>query len=102
MLHQSDFGIDDAELRRNPYWTLAVWGLRFVGGGLFVVLCGLVTLLGSNSAGLVVLAIGIVIYLISIAITYGGLIAAFRSFESPRPSLWKLRWNLIHDALHSK
>jgi len=87
-------------LSNSSAWRRAVVGLRVCGGGLFVGLCGLIIQAWSSGAGLTVLAIGVCVYLVSVAIVFSGFIPAVRALPRPRPTLWQLRWILIGDALH--
>jgi hypothetical protein len=92
---------DDAmDLSASARWKLAVRGLRIAGFGLFVAVGGLVALVWSTDAGLTILAVGVGVYFVGFVVLYIGFISAIRALPTPRPSFWRLRRALMHDALH--
>jgi len=99
---QGALAIDDVNLQSKPHWRLAIWCLRLAFGGLAIVVSGLVILIWQSSAGLTVLAIGMVFYLITIAITAVAFIVIFRTLQLPKPTFLDLRWRLILDTFSSK
>ena len=72
------------------------------GLGLFVAVSGLVTRVWSTAAGLTILTVDVGIYLVGAVVVFTGFIPAIRAFPSPRPSYWRLRRLLVHDALHAR
>ncbi len=94
--------IDVTGLRSSALWKLAVRGLRVAGLGLFVAVGGLVTSVWSTDTGSTILAVGVVVYLVGVVAVYIGFIPAIRALSKPRPSFWKLRRVLMHDALHTR
>jgi hypothetical protein len=91
-----------ADLRSSAHWKRAVRGLRIAGLGLAVAVGGLVTRVWSTGIGSTILAIGLGVYLVGVVFVYAGFIPAIRALPKPRPSCWKLRRALMHDALHTR
>ena len=92
---------DTEDLHASAQWGVAVWGLRLAGFGLFVAAGGLVTSVWASATGLTLLAVGVVGYLIGVVTVYAGLVPTIRALPEPRPSFWRLRRLLVHDALHT-
>ena len=93
---------DVTDLRASAPWKLAVRGLRIAGFGLFLAVGGLVIRVWSTDTGLTILAVGVGVYLVGVVVVYTGFIPAIRALPKPRPSFWKLRRVLMHDALHTR
>jgi hypothetical protein len=72
------------------------------GLGLFVAVGGFITRVWSTDTGLTILAVGVGVYLVGVVVVYTGFIPAIRALPKPRPSFWKLRRVLMHDALHTR
>ena len=73
-----------------------------MGLGLAVVITGLMTLLWSAAVGTAILAVGMGIYLVCVVITVVGIILVYREVPPPRPNFIRLRWSLLHDAVHAR
>jgi hypothetical protein len=87
------------ELQRNRYWRIAIWSLRVGYIGLAIALVGLiVTFSGSTSW---VLAVGVITWLGTVAVTLTGFVRARHELPEPRPTLWSMRLMLIHDSTHA-
>jgi hypothetical protein len=86
------------ELQANGHWRTAVWALRVGCVGLVIALSGLI----ANSLGSTpwLLATGVIVWLVTAAVTLTGFIWSRRQLPEPRPGLWKMRWMLIHDTIH--
>jgi hypothetical protein len=87
------------ELQRSAQWRTAVWSLRVGYVGLVVAAAGLiVTLAGSTSS---VLAVGVIVWLVTVPVTLTGFLLARRELREPRPTFWSMRLMLIHDSVHA-
>lgn len=90
---------EPAELQRNGHWRMAVWSLRVGYFGLAVALVGLIVSVSGST--LWVLAIGVITWLATVAVTLTGFLWARQELPEPRPSLWSMRFMLIHDTVHA-
>ena len=87
------------ELQRNGHWRMAVWALRVGYIGLVVVAAGLIALaFGSTSW---IAAAGLIIWLVTVPVTLTGFLWARSELPEPRPRLWSMRVELIHDSVHA-
>jgi hypothetical protein len=78
---------------------MAVWSLRVGYIGLAVCVPGLVvTLTGSTPW---VLAVGVLMWLVTVPVTLTGFLWARLELTEPRPTLWSMRLMLIHDSTHA-
>ena len=89
-------------VRRSAHWRPAVWGLRMMGPGLFLVVAGLISLLWWTPAGRVIVAVGIGIYLIGLVISFVEVRRALAGVQAPRPTYARVQQTLLHDALHAR
>lgn len=88
------------ELQHNRHWRVAVWALRVGYVGLAVAVAGLVALaFGSTSW---ILAGGVIAWLVTVPVTLTGFLWARKELPEPRPRLWSMRMELIHDSVHSQ
>jgi hypothetical protein len=88
------------ELQYNGHWMMAVWALRVGYVGLAVVIAGVIVMsLGSTPW---VLAIGVMIWLASVAVTLAGFFRSRHEHPEPRPGYWSLRFMLIHETVHAR
>ncbi len=94
-------GMDEsAELQYNGHWRMAVWALRVGYVGLTVGIVGLILMaLGATPW---VLAVGVIIWLASAAVTLAGFIWSRQELPDPRPGYWSMRFMLIHDTVHTR
>jgi hypothetical protein len=93
-------GMDEPpELRRNGHWRMAVWSLRVGYVGLAVAVAGVIVLLSASTPW--VLAVGVIIWLGTVAVTLTGFVQARHELPQPRPTLWSMRLMLIHDSAHA-
>jgi len=87
------------ELLHGP-WRMAVWALRVGYAGLAVAVAGLIVLsLGSTPW---VLAVGVIIWLASAAVTLAGFFRSRHELPEPRPGYWSMRLMLIHDTVSAR
>jgi hypothetical protein len=94
-------GMDEpAELQRNRRWRIAVWALRVGGLGLAVGLVGVIVILTGGTPW--ILAVGVIIWIASAAVTLTGFFQARHELPEPRPGFWSMRWMLIHDTVHAR
>jgi hypothetical protein len=88
------------ELHDNGHWRMAVWALRVGYVGLAVAVAGLILMsLGSTSW---VLAVGVIIWLVSAAVTLAGFFWSRNELAAPRPGYWSMRFMLIHDTVRAR
>ncbi len=88
------------ELQHNGQWRMAVWALRVGYVGLVVAIAGLIAMsLGSTPR---VLAVGVIIWLASAAVTLAGFVWSRHELPEPRPGYWSMRCMLIHDTVHAR
>ena len=88
------------ELRHNRHWRMAVWTLRVGYVGLAVAIAGLIVMsLGSTPW---VLAVGVIIWLATAAVTLAGFFWSRHQLPEPRPGYWSMRLMLIRDTVHAR
>ena len=91
---------EQAGLRADGRWRMAVWALRLGYLGLLVAIAGLlVILLGSTPW---VVAVGVITWLVAAAVTLTGLLWARHELAEPRPGYWSLRRLLVRDTVHTR
>ncbi len=78
---------------------MAVWSLRVGYIGLAVAVAGLIVTLSGSTPW--VLAIGVIIWLGTVAVTLTGFLQARHELPEPRPTFWSMRFMLIRDSTHS-
>jgi hypothetical protein len=98
---EQSLGMDEPpELQNNGHWRMTVWALRVGYVGLAVAGAGLIVMsLGSTPW---VLAIGVIIWLASAAVTLAGFFRYRHELPEPRPGYWSMRFMLIHDTVHAR
>jgi hypothetical protein len=87
---------EPAELRNNRHWRVAVWALRLGYIGLAVAVAGLI--MSTRWA----LAVGVIAWLATAAVTLSEVFRARRELPEPRPGLWPMRWMLLHDTVRAR
>ena len=87
------------ELWHNGHWRTAVWALRVGYIGLFVGVAGLIVMFSGFTPW--VLAVGVIIWLGTVGVTLTGFLWARHELAEPRPTLWSMRFMLIHDSVHA-
>ena len=87
------------ELQHNGHWRMAVWALRVGYIGLAVATAGLIVMLSGSTPW--VLAVGVIIWLGTVAVTLTGFVRARHELPEPRPTFWSMRFMLIHDSTHA-
>ena len=88
------------ELQYKGHWRMAVWALRVGFVGLAVAIAGLIVMsLGSTPW---VLAVGVIIWLATAAVTLAGFLWSRRGLPEPRPGYWSMRFMLIHDTVRAQ
>jgi hypothetical protein len=93
-------GVDEPpELQHNGYWRVAVWSLRVGYIGLAVAFAGLIVTLSGSTPW--VLAVGVIIWLGTVAVTLTGFLRARHELPEPRPTFWSMPFMLIHDSTHA-
>ncbi len=93
--------MDEApELQNSRHWRMAVWALRVGYIGLAVAIAGLVVMSSGSTPW--VLAVGVIIWLASAAVTLAGYLRSRRELPEPRPGYWAMRFMLIHDTVHAR
>jgi len=94
-------GMDEPEdLQYNGCWRTAVWALRVGFVGLAVAIAGLIAMsLGSTPWAL---AVGVIIWLASAAVTLTGFLWSRHELPVPRPRYWSMRFMLIRDTVHAR
>lgn len=91
--------MEPPELQHNENWRIAVWSLRVGYVGLAVALAGLIVLLTGSTPW--VLAVGVIIWLATVAVTLTGFLRARHELPEPRPTFWSMRFMLLHDSTHA-
>ena len=91
--------MEPPELQHNENWRIAVWSLRVGYEGLAVALAGLIVLLTGSTPW--VLAVGVIIWLATAAVTLTGFLRARHELPEPRPTFWSMRFMLLHDSTHA-
>jgi hypothetical protein len=79
---------------------MAVWALRAGYVGLAVALAGLIVM--AFGAAPWVLAVGVIIWLASAAVTLAGFFWTRLVLPKPRPGYWSMRLMLLHDTVHAR
>lgn len=93
-------GMDEPpELQHNGHWRMAVWALRVGYIGLAVAIAGLIVTLSGSTPW--VLAVGVIIWLVTVPVTLTGFVRARHELPEPRPTFWSMRFMLIHDSTHA-
>jgi len=87
-------------LQDNVHWRMAVWALRAGYVGLAVAAAGFVAMWFGSSPW--VLAIGMVVWLATAAVTLAGFLWSRHELPEPRPTFWSMRFMLIHDTVHAR
>jgi hypothetical protein len=91
---------EPTELQNSKHWRMAVWALRVGYVGLAVAIAGVFVMwLGSTPW---VLAVGVIIWLASAAVTLTGFFQSRLALPEPRPGYWSMRFMLIHDTVHAR
>jgi hypothetical protein len=72
------------ELQHTGHWRMAVWALRV----------GYIALAVAN-------AVGVMIWLVVVAVTLTGFVWARHELPEPRPRFWSMRFMPIHDTVHA-
>jgi hypothetical protein len=78
---------------------MAVWALRVGYLGLVVGFAGLIVM--SSGSTPLVLAGGVIVWLVAAAVTLTGFLWARHELPEPRPGYWSMRFMLIHDSIHA-
>jgi hypothetical protein len=79
---------------------MAVWALRVGSVGLAVAIAGLIVM--STGSAPWVLAVGVIIWLATAAVTLTGFFRARHELAEPRPGYWSMRFMLIRDTVHAQ
>ena len=87
------------ELQDNRRWRMAVWSLRVGYVALTVALLGLITVSLGRTPW--VLAVGVIIWIVTAAVTLAGFLWSRQELAEPRPGYWSMRFMLIHDTVHA-
>jgi hypothetical protein len=85
-------------LPHSGYWRMAVWSLRVGYIGLGLAVAGLIALVFGSTPW--ILALGVIIWLGTVPGTLTGFLLARHELPEPRPTLWSMRFMLIHDSTH--
>jgi hypothetical protein len=88
------------ELQYTGHWRMAVWALRVGYAGLAVAIAGLIVM--STVSTRWVLAVGVIIWLASSAVTLAGFFWSRHELPAPEPGYWSMRFMLIHDTVHAR
>lgn len=91
---------ESVELNAIRPWRGAVWALRAGYVALAVALAGVFMLARGSTH--VVLVVGVVAWLLAAAVTLVEFLRARSQLPEPRPGLWSMRMDLIHDSVHAK
>jgi len=87
------------ELQHNGHWRMAVWALRVGYFALAIGIAGLIVMLSGSTPW--VLAVGVIGWLATAAVTLTGFFWARHELPEPRPGFWSTRVMLIHDTVHA-
>jgi hypothetical protein len=87
-------------LQHVTLWRTAVWTLRVAYVALFVVIVGIVVHASAGTS--VVLAVGVVLWLVTAATTAVCFIRARAQLREPRPGFVAIRSMLLHDSVHAR
>jgi len=79
---------------------MAVWALRVGFVGLALAIAGLIVMSSGSTPW--ILAVGVIIWLATAAVTLTGFIWARHELPEPRPGYWSMRFMLIHDTVHAR
>jgi hypothetical protein len=77
---------------------MAVRALRVGYLALAVAITGLIVMSSGSTPW--ILAAGVIIWLVTAAVTLTGFLWARHELPEPRPGLWSMRFMLIHDSIH--
>jgi hypothetical protein len=91
---------ESPELKYNGHWRMAVWALRVGYVGLAVGIAGLIAM--SSGSTRWILAVGVMVWLAAAAVTLTGVFWARHEVAEPRPSLWSMRFMLVHDTVRAQ
>jgi hypothetical protein len=89
---------EPSELGRTGSWRVAVWSLRVGYVGLVIALAGLVLRVTGSDSWL--LAAGVILWLVTVAVTLTGFVLTRKRLGEPKPTLWSMRMMLLHDSVH--
>jgi hypothetical protein len=89
---------EPAALQHNGHWRMAVWALRVGFLALAIAITGLIATLAGSTPW--VLAVGVIIWLVTAAVTLTGFFWARHELPEPRPGYWTMRFMLIRDTIH--
>ena len=78
---------------------MAVWALRVGYLALAVAIAGLIVMSSGSTPW--VLAVGLITWLATAAVTLTGVFWARHELPEPRPGYWSMRFMLIHDTIHA-
>jgi hypothetical protein len=92
--------VEPPELQSNRHWRMAVWSLRLGYVGLAVAIAGLITMSSGSTPW--VLAVGVIIWLATAAVTLTAFFWSRRELPEPRPGYWPMRFMLIRDTVHAR
>jgi hypothetical protein len=79
---------------------MAVWALRAGFVGLAVAIAGLIVMSSGSTPW--ILAVGVFIWLATVAVTLTGFFRARHQLPEPRPGYWSMRFMLVHDTVRAK
>ena len=82
------------ELQRSAPWRTAIWSLRVGYVGLVVAAAGLIVALAGRTSW--ILAVGVIVWLVTVPVTLTGFLLARRELPEPRPTFWSMRFMLVH------
>jgi hypothetical protein len=85
-------------LQHVPLWRNAVWTLRVAYVALVVVIIGIVVSASGGTS--VVLAVGVVLWLVTAITTAVCFMRARAQLPEPRPGFVAIRSMLLHDSIH--
>ena len=88
------------QLQLMGHWRTAVWALRVGYCGLVVALVGVIVLSSGSTPW--VLFVGVIVWLVTAAVTLTGFFRARSALPEPRPGYWPMRLMLIHDTVHAR